>query len=144
MTRTTASRSGTTDRPEPTLFRLRDLAAEGRLALLPVKLLEPGHVLLLPFGQITRVQSPPHAHGDIQVQVAHRIVWTHFTPESWAPVFIPDDPADDCGTCWKNWFEGCDPDCTARTIPEDNTASALTAAGLTGRWSAAEIRAAAS
>ena len=128
-----------TDRPEPNLDRLRDLAAESRFAVLPVRLLEPGHVLLLPCGQIIHVQSPPHAHSDIQVQVANSIAWVHFTPESWAPVLIPDDPWEDCDSCGHTWIGGCDPGCVERIIPEDDTAGALAAAGLTGRRSAAEI-----
>jgi hypothetical protein len=127
------------DRPEPSLDRLRDLAADGSFAVLPVRLFEPGHVLLLPFGQIIHVQSPPHAHGDIQVQIANSIAWVHFTPESWAPVLIPDDPWKDCDSCGHTWIGGCDPGCVERIISEDDTASALAAAELTGRWSATEI-----
>lgn len=132
----------TVDRPEPNLDRLHDLAADGHFAVLPVRLLEPGHVLLLPFAQIIHVQSPPHAHGDLQVQVANSIAWVHFTPESWAPVLIPDDPWEDCASCGHTWIGGCDPGCVERIIPEDDTAAALAAAGLTGRWSAHDILAA--
>jgi hypothetical protein len=144
MSPAVAGAASPAEHPEPTLDELRALAGDGQVAVLPVTLLEPGQVLLIPCAQILRVQSPPHAHGDIQVQVANSIAWVHFTPESWAPVFIPDGFSEDCGTCWNNWLEGCEPGCTARRIPEIDTAKALAAAGLTGPWSADEILAATS
>jgi hypothetical protein len=125
--------------PQPEPASLAALAAGGRVAVLPARLLEPSLALLAPFAPITAVQSPPHAHDDIMVQTAHRTAWSAFTPESWAMVFVPDDPAAACSGCGRYWSDGCAPACTTRVIADADVAAALDAAGLTGGWSAAQI-----
>lgn len=114
-------------------------AADGRVAFLPARLLEPGLALLVPFAQITEIQTPPYAHDDIMVKTAHNTAWYAFTPESWALVFVPDDATAPCTDCRQSWLDGCAPDCAARIIYDEDAVAALIGTGLTGDWTATQI-----
>ncbi|WP_026932058.1 hypothetical protein [Glycomyces tenuis] len=139
MKDTTTELTCPTERPAPGMDELHGLTANGSIAVLPPRLLEPGQALLLPFAQVVEIQSPPHAHGGIMVKTANNPAWYAFTPASWALVVLPDDASAPCAACHCSWLGGCAPGCTARIITDHDNAAALAAAGLTGDWTAAQI-----
>lgn len=121
---------------------LSGIPGADRIALLPARLLVPGQALLAPFAQITRVNSPAYAGGNIMALTAHNPRWYEFTPESWALVLDPADKSEPCPKCERTWSAGCAPACGSRIVYDEDVAAALVSTGLAGGWTAAELLAA--